>query len=92
MDNLNLTHITRIAPKFTAAQWDLYDTNPESAALTATTLNSMLEGLVNAGWSRRSVTRAMHYQMAQLASDGANDTEPRAFLERTLNAVYGEKT
>ena len=81
-----LNKTVEINPTFTWQQWELYDT-PDSERI-AIELNFMLALMFNAGASRRSIEAKMSERMASYSQFGANDTEPRVFLNRILNHLF----
>lgn len=87
MNRLNKS--VHINPTFAWTDWELYE--DAKATNTARLLNELLRDLVNAGCDRDEVERQM---LATMESDafsevGANDTEPRRFLDRILEEIYG---
>ena len=51
-------------------------------------LNETLDEYVNRGEKQEEVRRFMHSLMKHHEEFGANDTEPRAFLESALKEIY----
>jgi hypothetical protein len=88
MKNLEIKHVVKIRVWFTASEWELYDTL--EARVVAYGLNATLEDYVNRGEKKDVVRRFMLSAMNGHSDAGANDTEPRAFLERVLTEIYGE--
>lgn len=86
---LKVERVIKIRADFKADDWQLYDSAGPTANVIAHGLNQTLEEYVNRGETRAEVTRFMHSQMHHHAEFGANDTEPRAFLERVLDQIFG---
>lgn len=89
---LEVKRVIQIHVEFSAEDWDLYsDESHLYASVIAGGLNRQLEEYVNRGEARSEVTRLMHSLMHAMREEGAYDTEPRAFLERILDQIYGDK-
>lgn len=86
--NLEIKRVIKIKAWFSAKDWCLYDV--EYANVAAKDLNQTLEEYVNRGESKEAIYMVMHSLMRHHAERGANDTEPRAFLDRVLAEIYKE--
>jgi hypothetical protein len=86
--NLHIQRVTKISVGFTKQDWKLYDV--EYANIAAARLNDTLSAHVNRGAEETAVREAMHRVMADHSEFGANDTEPRAFLEKVLDEIFKE--
>lgn len=85
MKNLNKT--VSIAPTFSWKEWGLYDWTASVGA--ANKLNDTMILAVSAGISETGFRREMLKAMAEFANLGALDTEPRDFLERVIEEIFG---
>jgi hypothetical protein len=80
---------------FTTRDWNLYDYRGIEPALLARSkraareLNKALTASVNSGLTRSQVEQALEVVMTSYRDTGATDSEPRNFLERQLNLIYG---
>ena len=77
-----------IKAEFAWTDWDLYE--KPGVVVVAQKLNEQLERLVNGDNVRREVEEGMLEFMRDFSVYGANDTEPRAHLQKVLDEIYGE--
>lgn len=81
-------HNPYVEVSLTASDWQLYLDVSENVARV---LNARFMVLVNGGTPREEVRRSMEQLMGELATHGANDTEPRWVLADMLDEVFGKE-
>ena len=90
MKNLSISRKISITATFTAEQWELYEPQCERAKAIAMLLNGRLMNTVHVCETRAEVETAMNETMFVYRDFGACDSEPRFFLRRVLDEIYGE--
>lgn len=85
MGTLKITK--KIELDYNAHEWQLFS-DMEGAEGAAKRLNDTIERYANAGMKKYETRSAVQSLMAELGKWGANDTEPRAVLERILEKFY----
>lgn len=89
MKNLEIKKVVQIRAWFTAEEWQLYTSEfPVDSRVAAQALNKELERCVNEGKPLEDTRRFMHSIMRSWGPCGANDSEPRNFLEQVLKQIY----
>lgn len=92
INNLLIYFTRKVECDFSAAQWELYVNKFPRKEIEniAIILNNRLKSLTNDRFTKERVRELMVAEMEGYSEYGAYDTEPLAFLDKVLDAIYFE--
>lgn len=95
INNLIIRNRRIIEADFSAYQWGLFVNSyprreiEDIATRLNTHLNDICDTLYDVPYTKKEVRDSMLKMMGNFAVYGASDTEPRAFLDKVLDQIFG---